>query len=117
MLRGYRIAFAAASEAGSGSVRYDRDVVDQPGAAEPGGGEQARRAVERSHCRQIGGIAQFQVIGDEAGLAQRGEALLNRRRYGFGMVADAYVREARAAYTRWGAFGKLAQIDRRTTTC
>ena len=48
----------------------DRDVVDQAGAAETGGDEQPRRAVEPAHRRQIGGIAQFEVIRHEAGLAQ-----------------------------------------------
>jgi predicted ATPase/signal transduction histidine kinase/tRNA A-37 threonylcarbamoyl transferase component Bud32 len=35
------------------------------------------------------------------------------RARGLALVADTYLREARAAYTRWGAFGKVAELDRR----
>jgi predicted ATPase/signal transduction histidine kinase/tRNA A-37 threonylcarbamoyl transferase component Bud32 len=35
------------------------------------------------------------------------------RARGFELVADAYLHEARAAYVRWGAFGKVAELDRR----
>jgi predicted ATPase/signal transduction histidine kinase/serine/threonine protein kinase len=35
------------------------------------------------------------------------------RARGLALIADTYLREARAAYTRWGAFGKVAELDRR----
>ncbi len=33
------------------------------------------------------------------------------RRRGFGTIADAYLREARTCYVRWGAEGKVKQLD------
>jgi diguanylate cyclase (GGDEF)-like protein/PAS domain S-box-containing protein len=35
------------------------------------------------------------------------------RSTGFDLIADTYLREARAAYARWGAGGKVAQLDAR----
>jgi predicted ATPase/signal transduction histidine kinase/tRNA A-37 threonylcarbamoyl transferase component Bud32 len=35
------------------------------------------------------------------------------RERGFDLSAGAYLREARAAFVRWGAFGKVAELDRR----
>jgi predicted ATPase/GAF domain-containing protein/tRNA A-37 threonylcarbamoyl transferase component Bud32 len=35
------------------------------------------------------------------------------RARGFELIADTYGRDARAAYVRWGAFGKVAELDRR----
>lgn len=35
------------------------------------------------------------------------------RARGFELIADTYVREARACYLRWGAEGKVAQLDRK----
>src|SRR5262249_53515671 len=34
------------------------------------------------------------------------------RARGFDRIADAYLRDARASYARWGADGKVRQIDR-----
>ena len=34
------------------------------------------------------------------------------RRRGYDLIADTYLREARACYVRWGADGKVSQLDR-----
>src|SRR5215471_2091717 len=60
------------------SFRQDADVVDEPGAAEASGGQEPRRAVEPDHWRQIGGVAQFEIIGRETRLAECGKPVLQR---------------------------------------
>jgi predicted ATPase/signal transduction histidine kinase len=62
--------------------------------------EQAIRAARRS------GFVQNEGLGLE--LAGR----FHRAR-GFELIGDTYLREARAAYVRWGGFGKVAALDKR----
>lgn len=62
--------------------------------------EQAIRAARKS------GFVQNEGLGLE--LAGR----FHRAR-GFDLIADTYLREARAAYVRWGGFGKVAELDKR----
>ena len=54
----------------------DRDVVDQPGAAEMDGGEEARGTGEPRQRRQVGGTAQFEVIDGKPAGGERGDAAL-----------------------------------------
>jgi predicted ATPase/signal transduction histidine kinase len=49
-------------------------------------------------------------VHDEA-MANELAAAFHRRR-GFRTIADAYLREARACYQRWGAEGKVRQLER-----
>ncbi len=62
--------------------------------------EQAIRAAKAS------GFVQNEALG----LELAGDFYRAR---GLELVADTYLRAARAAYTRWGAFGKVAELDRR----
>jgi hypothetical protein len=60
-------------------TRPDRDVVDQPGTFEMGGGQQARPAVECNHWQQIGSVAQLEIIDGETGPFERRDAGGERR--------------------------------------
>lgn len=51
--------------------RRHRDVVDEAGAPEPGGDQEACRAGERGDRGEVGGVAQFEVIDGKPGGAQR----------------------------------------------
>ncbi|HVZ73190.1 MAG TPA: ATP-binding sensor histidine kinase [Polyangia bacterium] len=62
--------------------------------------EQAIRAARAS------GFVQNEALGLEL-------ASGFHRARGFELIADTYMRESRAAYVRWGAFGKVAELDRR----
>ncbi|MDB4980128.1 MAG: Signal transduction histidine kinase CheA [Myxococcales bacterium] len=62
--------------------------------------EQAIRAAKASGFVQNEGLG-LELAGDFY------------RARGIELVADTYLRAARAAYTRWGAFGKIAELDRR----
>src|SRR5437016_5727741 len=83
----HRIAFRTAPEGASRRLsRGDRDVVDQSGPAEMGGGEEARGSGEPQHRRQIGGIAQLEIIDREPAGAQLGDAALKGGGDGTGIL-------------------------------
>jgi predicted ATPase/signal transduction histidine kinase/serine/threonine protein kinase len=62
--------------------------------------EQAIRAAQAS------GFVQNEALGLELASAFY-------RARGFALIADTYLARSRAAYVRWGAFGKAAELDRR----
>src|SRR5262249_49412794 len=56
------------------------------------------------------GAARASGFVHDAGLAcERASAFYGAR--GFRLIADAYLREARSCYARWGADGKVRQLD------
>jgi predicted ATPase len=56
------------------------------------------------------GAARASGLVHDAGLAcERASAFYGAR--GFRLIADAYLREARSCYARWGADGKVRQLD------
>lgn len=80
----------------------------------------ASAEVARIHGRDLDAMRLYdQAIGSagENGFVQK-EAVANElaarfyRTRGFARIASAYQREARSCYARWGADGKVAQIDR-----
>jgi len=62
------------------------------------------------HYEQAIRSAREQGFVDNEALAHELAARFHRAR-GLGTIADAYLRNARACYRRWGAFGKLKQLD------
>jgi predicted ATPase/signal transduction histidine kinase/tRNA A-37 threonylcarbamoyl transferase component Bud32 len=70
-----------------------------------GQGEEAMRLYEEAiRSARQNGFVQNEALAHE--LASR-----FYRTRGFDLVADAYLREARACYARWGADGKVKQLD------
>jgi predicted ATPase/GAF domain-containing protein/serine/threonine protein kinase len=72
-----------------------------------GKGEAAMALYERAiRAARASGFVQNEALGLEL-------ASNFYRARGFDAFAAVYLREARAAYVRWGAFGKVAELDRR----
>ncbi len=66
---------------------------------------------ERLYEEAIGSARENEFVQNE-GIANELASRFYRER-GLATIADAYLREARACYTRWGADGKVRQLERK----
>lgn len=95
------------AESASANLTHKHRLVAAEIAAASGRNDQAMELYEEAiRLARENGFVQNEALGYE--LASR-----FFRRRGFEIMSDAYLREARSRYARWGAEGKVRQLDLR----